>query len=812
MRRSRINPLSRFFARLSVSLAALAFASAGAVGGTGVTPVALAAEPAALSARPFDLKQVRLLEGPFKDALERDRKYLDELESDRLLYTFRVNAGLPAPGEPLGGWEALEVRGHTMGHYLSACAMMVASTGDEELKAKADAIVAELAKCQEALGPSGYLSAFPESFIDRVERFEAVWAPYYVLHKIMAGLVDMHVHCGNRQALEIAEGMAAWCKSRCDKLSDEHVQNMLNRTEQGGMNDVLAGLFALTGNPDHLGLSRRFVQKSYNDPLAAGRDELKGQHVNSFVPNIIGTARQYEVAGDAVDRRIATFFWEQVTSARCYSTGGTSFHEHWQSDPNKLADQLGDQTQETCCTYNMLKLTRHLFTWDPEAKYADYYERTLFNSILATQDPKTGMMMYFVPLASGYWKYFNTPRDSFWCCTGTGMENHAKYGDSIYFYDDDGLWVNLFIPSELDWSEKGVRIRQETKFPEEQRTALVVQAEKPVRLAIRVRVPGWAAAGVTVLLNGKPLEVEAKPGSYLAVDRRWCDGERLEIELPMSLWAWPMPDDPTLLSVMYGPLVLAGKLGGEGLSDEMVYSKSHNYQGEVFRDRKIAEAPVILTENADPKAWVEPVADEPLTFRSVGVGRPHDVTLVPYHRLWGERYAVYWRVLPEREWLTREAERKAREAAEAARREEIEARLVDRVEIGKDDSEGAHNYRGHLSRSGPHLDRRWRDATPDGWFEYEMKVLPEEPMALLSSYWGSDRGRVFDVVVDDVTVATETLENQHPQEFFDVEYPIPADLTRGKEKVTVKFVGQPGRMAGGVFGLATLKGRKQDSR
>ncbi|MFH1266494.1 MAG: glycoside hydrolase family 127 protein, partial [Planctomycetota bacterium] len=564
MKQPRINRPWRFWIAVGAVLGISALSSVGAIVKGGE---AAALKPVALSARAFDLKQVRLLDGPFRDAMERDRRYLHELESERLLYPFRVNAGLPAPGEPMGGWEQTEVRGHTMGHYLTACALMVASTGDEKLKAKADAIVAELAKCQEALGPSGFLSAFPESFIDRVEAIEPVWAPYYGVHKIMAGLVDMYVHCGNRQALEMADRIAAWSKSRCDKLDDDHVQNMLNHTEQGGMNDVLANLAAATGNADYLALSRRFVQNSYNEPLAAGRDELKGQHVNSFVPNMIGTARLYELTGDPVDHGIATFFWDQVTSARCYSTGGTSFHEHWRSDPHQLADQLGHQTQETCCTYNMLKLTRHLFTWSPEPKYADYYERALWNSILATQDPQTGMMMYFVPLASGYWKYFNTPRDSFWCCTGTGLENHAKYGDSIYFHDEAGLWVNLFIASELDWSDRGVRIRQETRFPEEEGTSLVVHAEKPVRLAIRVRVPGWATRGVGVSLNGEPLDLEAEPASYLVVDREWSDGDRLDVELPMSLWAWPMPDDPTLLTVMYGPLVLAGKLGGEGLSE-----------------------------------------------------------------------------------------------------------------------------------------------------------------------------------------------------------------------------------------------------
>ena len=407
-----------------------------------------------LQAQPFPLEQVRLLDGPFREAMQRDGRYLLSLDTDRLLHTFRLNAGLPSSAEPLGGWEApnCEVRGHFVGHYLSGCALMYAATGEEAYRQRALQVVAALAECQQAIGNTGYLSAFPESFFDRVETLQRVWAPYYTLHKILAGLLEVYVHCGDARALEIAEGMARWCQSRCDKLSDEQMQQMLNRTEQGGMNEVLANLYALTGKPQYMDLSRRFVQRSYNDPLAAGRDELRGQHVNSFIPNIIGTARQYELTGNAEDRQVAHFFWHQVTEHRCYCTGGTSNEEHWRTEPDQLAGELGNHTQETCCTYNLLKLTRHLFAWEPRSVYADYYERALWNSILSTQDPQTGMMMYFVTLGPGRWKYFNRPTDSFWCCTGTGVENHAQYGDSIYFHDRDGLYVNQFIASELTWT------------------------------------------------------------------------------------------------------------------------------------------------------------------------------------------------------------------------------------------------------------------------------------------------------------------------------------------------------------------------
>lgn len=620
-----------------------------------------------LKARPFHLKHVKLLDGPFRDAMQRTCKYLHDLDSDRLLHTWRLNADLPSKARPLGGWErpGCQVRGHTLGHYLSACAMMYASTGDEKLKAKADAIVAELAKCQKALGDSGYLSAFPESFIVRAEKCQRVWAPFYTLHKVFAGLQDMYVHCGNEQALKVVEKMAAWLKGRLEKIDQAQMDRMLNRTEQGGMNETLANLYALTGNKDYLSMARRFDQKRYVEPLARGEDRLRGEHVNSFIPNIIGTARRYEMTGSERDRRIAEFFWNQVTGARAYCTGGTSNHEHWRSEPHKLADQLGDHTQETCCTYNMLKLTRHLFCWQPQARYADYYERALWNSILSTQNPESGMMMYFVPLAPGRWKMFNLPNNAFWCCTGTGMENHAKYGDSIYFHDDSGLFVNQFIASEVNWKEKGVKVRQETTFPDEAATTLIVKTHKPVEFSMRLRVPYWAE-GATIKVNGEKYGAAAKPSTYAALKRTWKNGDRVEMALPMTLRPHPMPDDKMLVAFMYGPFVLAGKLGGEGLTRENTHTGVNWYK---FRNP--ATVPALIGDAAAPGGWIEPVKGKPLTFRTTGQDR--NFTLVPYHRLFGERYVVYWRVYkkdsPEyREMLRRraaKAERRARTPAPA---------------------------------------------------------------------------------------------------------------------------------------------------
>src|SRR5512140_2127716 len=456
---------------------------------------------------PFDLQQVRLLDGPIKVAAEQNRAFLHSLELDRLLHTFRLTAGLPTSATPLGGWEEpkVELRGHFTGHFLSVCALMYASVGDEVLKAKADTLVAELAKCQDKLG-SGYLSAYPEEFIDRVETTGKVWAPWYTLHKMYHGLIDVYVYTGNKQALDVVKKMAAWAKKRIDRLSDEQMQKML-KTEFGGMSESLFNLYAITHDPDHLALAKRFEKRSFLDPLQDQVDKLRGLHANTHIPQAIGAARGYELTGEDRYWTISTFFWNQIVHARSYVTGGTSNGEHWGSEPYHLASQLGPSTEESCCSYNMLKLTSHLFSWYPDPEYAEYYERTYFNSILPTQDTQTGMLMYYKPLGSGWYKTFGSPRNSFWCCTGTGVESFGRLASDIYYHDGNSIFVNLFIPSELRWEEKGLTLRQETNFPEMASTRLTMRMKQPTALALKIRIPKWAGAGTRVKINGKVLEV-----------------------------------------------------------------------------------------------------------------------------------------------------------------------------------------------------------------------------------------------------------------------------------------------------------------
>jgi hypothetical protein len=599
-----------------------------------------------LPAQPFALLQVRLLDGPFREAMLRDENYLLSLDCDRLLYNFRVNANLPTDAKPYGGWEAptCELRGHSVGHYLSACSLMFAGTGDARFKERVDKIVAGFAECQNALAKNsshaGYLSAFPESFIDRVENRKPVWAPWYTLHKIMAGLLDANQLCGNAQALEVLTNMANWVIFRVDNLSEEKMQASL-QTEFGGMNEVLANLYGVTGDADYLKTAEAFNQKRIFDPLAAGEDRLNGLHANTQIPKMIGAARQYELTGDARDADIVKFFWERVALHRSYVIGGHSDREHF-FPTNDFAKHLSAETAETCNTYNMLKLTRHIFEWQPSAIAMDFYERALYNDILASQDPEQGMFVYLMSLKPGHFKTYSTPENSFWCCVGTGMENHAKYGDTIYFHGDDSLFVNLFIPSELSWPEKNLVVKQETKFPESDTTWLNFKCDQPMQLALKIRWPAWSEK-ISVRVNGKKQKVSGAPGSYVSVERAWQNGDRVEVQLPMKLHAEPLPGATNIVAVLYGPIVLAGNLGTNGMPNP--YARN---QTDLVR---VPDPKVPVFVGAE-KTFLRKIRStrQSLVFQTKNLGRPDDVTLIPFYLANHERYSVYWNVVSAADW------------------------------------------------------------------------------------------------------------------------------------------------------------------
>lgn len=752
-------------------------------------------EKVELKAQEFDFTDVRLLESPFQKAMLLDANYLLQLEPDRLLSWFRKESGLEPKGQQYGGWESQGIAGHSLGHYLSAVSIAYASTGDARFRDRAAYIADELELCQRANG-NGYVAAIPNGkriFKEvsegniRAQGFDlnGGWVPWYTLHKLFAGLLDAHRHTANEKALAIAVKLADWAEATTADLSEELFQRMLN-CEHGGMNEVLAELYARTGNEKYLKLSLRFHHKRVLEPLAKQEDRLQGLHANTQIPKLIGLARRYELTGDAADRTAAEFFWDRVAHHHSYVIGGHSDSESF-GPPDQLSNRLGQNTAETCNTYNMLKLTRHLFTWHATATYADFYERALYNHILASQDPESGMMCYYVSLRPGTRKNYSTPYDSFWCCVGSGMENHVRYGESIYFHDRDSLWVNLFIPSEVRWKEKGLVLRQETRYPEADTTTLVVMVQKPTPLALRIRYPGWAKDGLSVRINGRAERVSASPGSYVELRRTWKSGDHVEVKIPMSLRLENMPDNPNRVAALYGPLVLAGELGPENdpAANQLIYT------------------PVFITGGKPVTQWLKPVAGQPTTFRTVSVGKPRDLDLYPFYRMHHRRYSVYWDLFTPAEWEARESAHRAE--VERARR--LEAITVDFVQPGDTPAEREHNLRGERSSSGEGpMGRLWRHAVSGGWFSFDLKVLRDRPVSLICTYWGSDAGpRTFDIFVDGQKIATEMLQRKKPREYVDVTYPIPAELTRAKEKITVRFQGHPGNTAGGVFGVRIVR-------
>ncbi|MFM9075772.1 MAG: glycoside hydrolase family 127 protein, partial [Bacteroidota bacterium] len=515
----------------------------------------------ATGATAFALGDVRLLDGPFKQAMERDAAYLLEIEADRLLHRFRLNAGLQPKGEIYGGWEKESLSGHSLGHYLSACAIHYASTGDKRFLARVNYIVEELAECQ-AARKTGYVGAIPkeDSVWNLVSRgqmrvldfsLNGAWSPWYTEHKVLAGLLDAFLHAGNKKALDISVRFGGWTLGLLKDLRPEQIQRMLD-CEFGGMNEIMLNLYAITGEKRFLDGSMLFEHHKITDPLAKRVDDLNDRHSNTQIPKIIGSARRFELTGEARDKAVTEYFFETVSTNHTYAIGGNSDSEHL-GKPGKLNERLSDNTAETCNTYNMLKLSRHLFTWEPHASLGDFYERALYNHILSSQRPSDGMMCYFTPLRRGGKKDYSDKFDSFWCCVGSGMENHVKYNEAIYYRGTDGsLLVNLFIPSELNWKEKGINVTQQTGFPNEGKTRLTIYGKSTGIWAIRIRKPWWAEQPMTIMVNGKHVNSTANSSVYLAIERKWKNGDVVEITLPLSLRTESLPDNPNRFAFLYG--------------------------------------------------------------------------------------------------------------------------------------------------------------------------------------------------------------------------------------------------------------------
>jgi DUF1680 family protein len=742
---------------------------------------------------PFELTDVKLLDGPFLQATQLDIHTLLNYEPDRLLSKFYSEAGLKPKAEHYMGWENETIAGHSLGHYLSACAMMFQTTGDKRFIERVNYIVDELKFLQDADG-QGYIGAFPNGkkiLTDEVAKgnirsqgfdLNGIWVPFYTQHKMMAGLRDAYRLCGNNLALEVEKRFADWLNGIVSGLNDEQVQKML-RCEHGGIAETLADLYADTKDETYLKMSGIFYQKSLLDQLKAEKDVLPGKHCNTNIPKLIGLARIYELTGDTTDRKAAEFFWETVVYHHSYVTGGNGDNEYF-GPADKLRNRLGEGTTESCNVYNMLKLTEHLFEWEASPKTADFYERALFNHILSTMNPENGQVTYNLSLDMGGYKYFQDPFE-FTCCIGSGMENHSKYGRNIFYHNNNELFVFQFIASELNWKDKGLTVVQKTKYPEEQGTTLEFRCEKPVKLAIQIRYPYWAENGIQIHVNGKKRTIKQKPGSFIQVERTWKSGDILEVRIPFSLRLESMPDDSNRVAVMYGPLVLAGDLGpvkDSTLNDPMY-------------------VPVLMTENRNPSGWMKPVEGKPNTFTTMNTGRPRDIIFKPFYSTYDRRYSIYWDLFNEKNWNVKQAEYQA----EMEQMKKIKAAEIDFVQPGEMQPERNHNFKGEKTSAGSFKERPDRESR-SGWFSYDMKVLPDGPVAIAVDYWGGFPGsKTFDILANNTIIATENITNRKDGQFITIQYDIPKEITKGKNKVTIKFQAHQGNMAGPVFGVRSIR-------
>jgi len=777
----------------------------------------LCAHGAGAATQAFPLDRVRLQDGPFLDAQNTDLHYLLALDPERLLAPFRREAGLPVPVPSYGNWESSGLDGHMGGHYVSALALMWASTGDPVVKQRLDYVIAELKRCQDKIG-TGYLGGIPDGAKAwaevgagnlKVDSFSVNgrWVPWYNLHKLFAGLRDAWVQAGNADAKAMLIRLSDWALRLTTPLTDAQMQDML-RAEHGGMAEVLADVSQMTGDLRYLALARRFSHQAILQPLAAGQDKLTGLHANTQIPKVIGFERIAQLAGEDEGHRAAEFFWKTVTEKRTVAIGGNSVKEHFHpaDDFRPMLNEV--EGPETCNSYNMLKLTALLSQASPEqGAYTEFYERTLYNHILASQHPGEGGFVYFTPMRPQHYRVYSQVDEGMWCCVGSGIESHARHGEFIYTHDEDSLYVNLFIASKLDWRERGVHVTQSTRFPDESRTRLTVH--DAAEFSLKIRYPGWVAPGaLKVKLNGKSVKVTAQPGGHVELRRAWKAGDVVDVELPMRTTLEPMPGLKNYVAVLHGPIVLAAKTPQPG--ETLAFTADGSRMGHVAQGAVCPQdaAPVFVSpevKEADFIRRFKPVPGQPLTFTAPGLiqGRKDadQLQLIPFFRLHDSRYMLYWpRSTPARQSLLRVELAKAEEARLA-----LDAQTIDQVAPGEQQPESDHGFKGEGAENGIAPAGRWRHAKQ--WFSYDLNDAKAEARALRLAFAKGDAGRRFDLVVNDQLIAEVTLDRPDtPDEIYTRDFPLPAELVRAAGgKLNVRFVAKPGSIAGGLYGLRLMR-------
>ena len=768
-----------------------------------------------LYADEFPIGDVTLLDGPLKKARDLNIQTLLQYDCDRLLAPYLKEAGLTPKAKPYPNWDGLD--GHVGGHYLTAMAINAAATGNAECRRRMEYMISELQACADANNKNhpdwgkGYVGGMPNS--ERIwstfkkgdiETYFGSWAPFYNLHKMYAGLRDAWVYCGNEQAKTLFLGFCDWAIDLTSGLSNVLMEQMLNN-EHGGMNEVLADAYAITKDKKYLDVAKRFSHRRLLVRMSQRQDNLDNMHANTQVPKVVGFERISELSGDEVYHNAANFFWDIVTGERSLAFGGNSRREHF---PSKEAcmDFINDiDGPETCNTNNMLKLTEEMHRRNPEARYADYYELATFNHILSSQHPEHGGYVYFTPARPRHYRNYSAPNEAMWCCVGTGMENHGKYGQFIYTKKSDNLFVNLFVASELNWKEKGVTLRQETGFPYSE-TSKITVAQGKGQFTLQVRYPGWVKPGAfQVKVNGKPVSIVTGPSSYVAISRQWKKGDVVEITFPMYNSIKYLPNEPQYIALMHGPILLGMKTGTEDLA-HLVADDSRFGQYASGKKLPINEAPILINNSIEDIAnQLQPIAGKPLHFTlTTKMENAIRNEIQPFFEIHDARYMMYWLALSEdsyRSYLSNLA--KAEQD-----RQELEARTVDKVQPGEQQPETDHKMETDQSQVGNSNDVFYRDARDGHYFSYLMQTGGQTDLDLRLKYWGVGEWKTheFDIFVDDVLVKEVNNTGKYRISEFKYEtYPIPVELLKDKQQVRVKFVAKPGKQIGEIYEVRLVK-------
>ena len=696
----------------------------------------------------FPVSEVRLTTGVFKNAESLDKCYLLGLNPDRLLAPYMKEAGLLPKAENYPNWENTGLDGHIGGHYLSALSYMYASTGDAEIKARLDYFLSEMKRCQDASG-NGYLCGVPGGKAIWKEIKDGKinanpfglnnrWVPLYNIHKTYAGLRDAYVVAGQEDAKDMLIALTDWMMELVSGLNDEQIQDML-RSEHGGLNEIFADVYGITGDEKYLELAKRFSHRVVLDPLLEKKDALTGMHANTQIPKVIGFKRIADLGSNKDWSEASEFFWNTVVNNRSVSIGGNSVREHFHKSDDFSSMMTSEQGPETCNTYNMLRLTKMLYQTSANTSYMDYYERALFNHILSSQNPVQGGLVYFTPMRSGHYRVYSQPQNCFWCCVGSGMENQAKYGEMIYALRDKELIINLFIASELNWKETGMVFTQKTSFPEMESTKVVVNTSKTKKMKISFRCPEWIDKDrVAFMVNGKKVEAVLNNG-YYTLDRKWNDGDEIEMSLPMNLRAVQLPDKSSYYSFMYGPIVLAADLGKERLDGQFADDSrgGHIASGPQL---PLQGFPVIVGDENNIVSNIKKESSDKLEFRLYGTypSRYEGMTLKPFYKTHECRYMIYWEVVSGEELKKRQDElTKAEE-----QRIKLEKITADMVACGEQQPESDHFIEMENSVIGSEQGTPWRETR--GWFSYKMKSNGKPVNAIMvKTFWDSSRNAVL---------------------------------------------------------------------